>query len=90
MANTKLSMRKAREILRICWGGSLSARQAEGSCGVGRVTVREYLDRAQQAGLTRPLPDGLDDAALEMRLFPSAAPLDAEKRGMPSFEYIRS
>ncbi len=89
MANTRLSMRKIREILRVFWGSGLSARQAAASCGVGRTTVKEYLDRAEQAGLTWPLPDDLDDAALEMRLFPSSVPLDVERRNMPSFEYIR-
>jgi len=33
MANTRLSMRKIREILRVCWGSGLSARQAAASCG---------------------------------------------------------
>lgn len=89
MANTRLSMRKIREVLRICWGSGLSARQAAASCGIGRATVREYLDRAQRAGLTWPLPGDLDDTALEMRLFPSSIPLNVETRNMPSFEYIR-
>jgi transposase len=82
-------MRKIREILRICWGNGLSARQAATSCGVGRTTIKEYLDRAQQAGLSWPLPEDLDDAALENRLFPSSIPLDAERRNMPSFDYLR-
>jgi transposase len=89
MANTRLSMRKIREILRICWGGGLSARQAGASCGVGRTTIKEYLDRAEQAGLSWPLPEELDDAALEHRLFPSTIPLDVERRNMPSFDYLR-
>jgi transposase len=82
-------MRKIREILRICWGGGLSARQAATSCGVGRTTIKEYLDRAERAGLSWPLPEDLDDAALENRLFLSSIPLDAERRNMPSFDYIR-
>ena len=89
MANTRLSMRKIREILRICWGGGLSARQAATSCGVGRTTIKEYLDRAERAGLSWPLPEDLDDAALENRLFPSSIPLEVERRNMPSFDYIR-
>ena len=89
MANTRLSMRKIREILRICWGSGLSARQAAASCGVGRTTIKEYLDRAERAGLSWPLPEDLDDAALENRLFPSSIPLDVERRNMPSFDYLR-
>ena len=86
MANTRLSMRKIREILRLCWGCGLSARQAAASCGVGRTTIKEYLDRAEKAGLSWPLD--LDDASLENLLFPSTIPLDAPKRDMPPFDYL--
>jgi hypothetical protein len=89
MANKRLSMRKIREVLRLCGDKGLSARQAAGSCGVARGTVRNILDRAMRAGLSWPLPADLDDAALENRLFPSAIPLEVERRDMPSFEYIR-
>jgi transposase len=89
MANTRLSMRKIREILRICWGSGLSARQAAASCGVGRTTIKEYLDRAQRAGLSWPLSDDLDDTTLENRLFPSSIPLHTQRRDMPPFEYLR-
>lgn len=81
-------MRKVKEILRLCWGSGLSARQAAQSCGVGRATIKEYLDRAQRAGLGWPLPDDLDDARLEHLLFPSSIPLTVERRNMPTFEYL--
>lgn len=81
-------MRKTKEILRLCWHNGLSARQAARSCGVGRSTIREYLDRAERAGLSWPLPDDLDDAALEHLLFPSTIPLTIERRNMPPFDYI--
>jgi len=90
MANKRLSMRKIREVLRLCWEKHLSARQAAESCGVARGTVRNILDRAERAGLSWPLPDGFDDASLENLLFPSTVPLTVERRNMPSFEYIRS
>jgi len=89
MANKRLSMRKIREVLRLCWDKGLSARQAAGSCGVARGTVGNILDRATRAGLSWPLPDDVDDAALEHRLFPSSIPLEIERRDMPSFEYLR-
>jgi len=82
-------MRKIREVLRLCWEKGLSARQAAGSCGVARGTVRNILDRAARAGLAWPLPGDLDDSALEHRLFPSSIPLEVERRDMPSFEYIQ-
>jgi transposase len=81
-------MRKIKEILRLCWENGLSARQAAGSCGVGRTTIKEYLDRAERAGLSWPLPADLDEASLENVLFPSTIPLDASKRNMPPFDYM--
>lgn len=88
MAFRRLSMRKLKEIFRLCLGEGLSVRQAARSCGVGRSTVRDYLDRAKRAGLTWPLPEDLDETALENLLFPSSIPLSVERRNMPPFEYI--
>jgi transposase len=90
MANTRLSMRKIQEILRLCWHNGLSARQAAKSCGVGRTTIREYLDRAEKAGLSWPLPEDLDETALERLLFPSVMPPDAQRRNMPPFDYLHT
>ena len=83
-------MRKIREVLRLCWDKGLSSRQASGSCGVARGTVRNILDRAERAHLSWPIPEDLDDASLENLLFPSSIPLTTERRNMPSFDYIRT
>lgn len=90
MANKRISMRKIREVLRLCWDKGLSSRQASGSCGVARGTVRNILDRAEGAHLSWPLPEDLDDASLENLLFPSSVPLTTERRNMPSFDHIRT
>ncbi len=37
---------------------------------VGRTTLREYLSRANRAGLDWPLPVDLSNSDLEVRLFP--------------------
>jgi transposase len=63
-------MRQLREILRLKLSCGLTHREIARSCGVGAGTVVEYLRRARDAGLSWPLPDELDDAALEARLFP--------------------
>ncbi len=83
-------MRKIKEILRLCWEKGLSERQAATSCGVGKTTIREYLDRAKKAGLSWPLHEDFDETSLENLLFHSSIPLDAERRNMPSFEYINT
>ena len=61
MPAKRLSMRKIKDVLRLCWGQGLSKRKAARSCGVSRPAVDEYLRRAEAAGLCWPLPAGLDD-----------------------------
>ena len=69
----RLPMRKIKDVLRLHAAGR-SARQIGPSVGVSRSTVADYLRRAEVAGLSWPLPDGLDEDALERRLFPPPPP----------------
>jgi transposase len=78
-------MRKIREALRLKAQG-LSQRKIATSLGVARSTVGDHLARAELAGLTWPLPDDLSDAALEERLFASAASVPA--RPQPDWAVI--
>lgn len=71
-------MRKIREILRFAANG-LSSRQIAASVGVARSTVAECLRRAEAAQIAWPLPDDVDDGALERRLYPPAAPSAAAR-----------
>ena len=64
-------MRKIKEVLRLKYSHALSERQIARSCGISRSTVAEYLMRARAAGLGWPLPDDLDEAGIEAKLFPS-------------------
>ncbi len=75
----RLPMRKIAEALRLKVSG-LSTRKIASSLGLGQSTVSEYLKRAERAGLSWPLPDGLGDAELEGRLFHPAG--GATRRGL--------
>jgi transposase len=88
MPAQRLSMRKIREVLRLRWGQGLSKRKTAHSCGVSRPTVDEYLRRAEEAGLSWPLPAALNDGELERRLFPPAPNLTAQERGLPDWPSI--
>ena len=88
MANRRLSMRKIKEVLRLKGEKNLSARQIAISCDIARSTVQDYLHRAQIAGLPWPVPEELDDAALEHLLYPPACSVSAGRRPMPSMEDI--
>src|SRR4029453_14901670 len=68
MPRERLSMRKIRDVLRLDALGR-TYREIAQSVGIGRATVCDYVSRATAAGLGWPLPDGLDDEALEEKLF---------------------
>ena len=62
-------MRKIREVLRLKLELKLSDRLVGQSVQLARSTVQDYVARAQQAGLSWPLPPELDDVQLEALLF---------------------
>jgi transposase len=88
MAARRLSMRKIKEVLRLHFEKGLSAREIARSLDMGRGTIRNYLSRVQQVGLSWPLPAEMDEAALEHRLFPVIPLISQEKRQMPPMEYL--
>jgi len=88
MAKERLSMRKIKEVLRLYFEHKQPIRQIAPSCNIARSTVADYLYRAEQAGITWPLPAEMDDAALENRLFPPVTAVSPEKRQMPPLEYL--
>jgi len=71
MAKERISMRHLREILRLRKQFWLSPRKIGITCGVGRTTVQEYLQRFEVSGLPWPLPAELTDDELTRKLFPS-------------------
>jgi transposase len=67
-------MRKIREILRLYHELKLGKKQIAKACSVSSSTVVEYVRKAEAAGLNWPLPEHLDDTAIEVLLFPVEAP----------------
>lgn len=77
MPRPRAAMRKIREALRLCLAEGLSPRQTGIATGLPRTTVRRYLERAAEVGLSWPLPPEMDDRELEARLYGRAAPAPA-------------
>ena len=81
-------MRKLKEILRLRYELGLGQRQIARSCSVAQGTVSQYLKRAQQAGVTWPLPEGWDDRQLESALF-GGTPRRAYETRKPQPDFAR-
>ena len=79
MPRRRLTLRKINEVLRLTAQG-MSRRQVSQSVGLARSTVADYVERARLAGLSWPLPEGLDGDMLEAKLFPAPeAPSSASR-----------
>ena len=66
-------MRQIRQVLRLAHETELSQRAIARSLRISRESVRDYLIRASALNLRWPLPEDMDDATLEIKLFPTAA-----------------
>jgi transposase len=88
MPAERLTMRKIREVFRLKFDCDISNRQIAKSCKIARSTVAEYLFRFQQAALSWPLPQHLDDNQLEQLLYPQLPALPTHERPVPDWSYI--
>ena len=87
MAFKRLSMRKIHRVLRLSFEAGLSIRAIARSIQASPSTVGDYLRRARTAGLSWPLPEGLDERALEARLFPCAEVSARVEQAIPDWAH---
>ncbi len=80
----RIGMMKIKDILRHRHDFELPRAQI--AVGVSTETVSHMLARAEEAGLSWPLPSGLDDEALRARLYP--APDQDSDRTQPDRDAI--
>jgi transposase len=78
-------MAKYREILRLHSLG-ISQRSIAAACECSRNTVAKVLGRAEELGITWPLPESMGDKALEAELFGTRR--EASVRKQPNYERI--
>jgi len=88
MARKAVSMRKAREILRLKHEGGLGVRQIARSLRISHGTVVNYLQRAEAAGVVWPLPGDLDDEQLQNLMFRSQRPPEEARRALPDMAEV--
>lgn len=88
MPGDRLKMRRIRDVLRLKFGQGLSDRTISVSLGLGKGSVGSYVGRAVKAGLSWPLPEGLDDDSLELLLFPDPPAVPDRDRPMPDWAIV--
>ena len=74
MANSRLSMRKIQDVLRLHHEAGRSHREIARAIHASPTTVGDILRRAKRAGVGYPFPEGLSEAGLEAVLYPRSAP----------------
>ena len=82
-------MRKIKEVLRLRAEGR-SDREVARSVKAARTTVRRIRRRAEEAGLSWPLPEDLTESGLEALLFPPPTAPGIYPRPAPDCPYIHA
>lgn len=74
---------------RIVFGG-VSQNEIAGAVGLARSTVQKYIQRAREAGITWPLPEGMSADKLDAVLFPRPLPpVEAgQGKALPDWERV--
>ncbi len=76
MPQQRIGMKIIRSLLQYYYADQCSKRQIAAHLGLSRGTVRNYLRRVKEAGVTWPLPEGLTDEELATLLFPAKVSSD--------------
>src|ERR1700680_1944034 len=90
MPAERLPMRKIREVLRLKYACGTSDRVISRSGGIGRTAIAEYVLRAAVIGISWPIPEELDDTALERKLFAPAAYNPPRSKPLPDWGHIHA
>jgi transposase len=81
-------MRKIRDVLRYRHTTDLSLDAIAGALRLSKGVVAKYLKLAASAGLSWPLPDDLDDRALERQLYPRPPGIRASRQVEPDYARV--
>ncbi len=90
MPAERLPMRKIREVLRLKYACGVSDRVISRSVGIGRTAIAEYVRRAAVIGITWPIPEELDDTALERKLFAPAGYNPPRSKPLPDWGHVHA
>ena len=88
MPRKPLSMRKIKDILRLKHQAGLTDRQIGRSLSLSHTTVSTYLQRAAEAGLRWPLPEGMEEEQLQTLLDLASCRPSSPSRPLPEMDYL--
>jgi len=88
MPAKRIAMRKIREILRLRLDAGLSLRQIRASTKVSLGAIQKLLARADELGLSWPLPGDLDDPALARLFYPGADTRASRRYQVPDWATV--
>jgi hypothetical protein len=83
MSAKRTAMRKLREVLRLRYSADLSIRQISASTKISVGSIQNVLKLAEQHQLSWPLPEGLDDQTLALKLYPASDAKPSAKLEQP-------
>lgn len=81
-------MRKIRDMLRLRHAGGLSIRQIKDSTKASVGAIQKLLTKADELGLSWPLPDELDDNKLAQLFYPGADTTVSSRHQIPDWSAI--
>ena len=81
-------MRKIKEVLRLHHEAGLSRRGVAQAANISYGSAVNYLNRAQQAGISWPLPADMDERTLGRLLFPSQPATGQRRFTEPDFPHV--
>jgi transposase len=84
-------MRRIKDLLRLHYELGRGQREIARCLQIAQSTVHDYLRRAQRAGLSWPLPEGIaDDRKLEAALFPAVETAAPNRQSLPDFVQVEN
>ena len=91
MPRRRIAMYKIEEVLRLTYAEGRRQREVGRACGLSQSGESKVLKRAREAGLSWPLPEGLDEAALQEPLYGERGTRSGRRKdAQPDFASVRS
>ena len=87
MPRRRMNIRVIKEILRLKFARNLSIREIGQSVNKGKSNIQRLIHKAQEAGLGWPLPEDMDDEALEGLLYPETEEI-SDGKAVPDWAHV--